>query len=434
MPKNSRDRTDIKSASKGYGSVSTRSQTKDERDKKKQREAEEARKRAKAVAAARAKEIADRPAAKAGTRNDVNFHAAFIQMGQGDCTIMCTPEGRIVMVDCGSDSYREVITDDEDLPDAGEDEDEDEEKETAGDREALRRIISGTLNHAKFLKSSNTVDLLILTHPDADHYNKLSAVMDDSVEFLKVYHSKPRAAYAKGSTSAWILNHAADERLIFEVDHHENGGDQVIELNGETVPEPDEDEDPPEGGVLDGDGGILILDEPNCKISLLSGNVNTIAHKDHSTPANRGSLVVLIELFGKKKLLMSGDATLNTEQYVVDYHADRIKGVDLATASHHASDNTSSLPAYVRAVQPKQLLVSAGKQIRMHHLPSEAVLDRYKDVMKKAEKIPEHTLYFWSKGKLNSYFPESEKTTLPIYITGSRGTWQYSILAKDNTK
>ncbi|MFF3438332.1 ComEC/Rec2 family competence protein [Streptosporangium sp. NPDC002721] len=425
MAQNSRDRTDIKNASKGYGSVSTRSKTKPDRDKKKQEEADAARKKAKLIAVMRAREIEARPAAKPGTRDDVNFHAAFIQMGQGDCTIMCTPKGRIVMVDCGSDSYREVIRDEEELPEAG-------EEESEGDREALRRVISGTLKHEKFLKGSNTVDLLILTHPDADHYNKLSAVMDDSVEFLKVYHSKKRGAYAKGATSEWILNHAADENLIFEVDHHENGGEQVIALNGEAVPARDEDEDPPEGGVLDGKGGILILDEPNCKISLLSGNVNTTTHKDHSTPANRGSLVVLIELFGKKRLLMSGDATLNTEQYVVDYHSARIKGVDLATASHHASDNTSSLPAYVTAVKPKQLLVSAGKQIKMHHLPSEAVINRYADAMTAAVKIPEHTVYFWSKGKLNSYFPESEKTTLPIYITGSRGTWQYSILAKDN--
>ncbi|MER5649288.1 hypothetical protein [Streptosporangium sp. NPDC002524] len=429
MPINPRDRTDVKNASKGYGSISTRSKTKPDRDKKKKEEAEAARKKAKLVALMRAREIAARPAAAPGTRNDDNFHAAFVQMGQGDCTIMCTPQGRIVMVDCGSDSYREVIKDEEELPEAGE---EEEEEESEGDREALRRIISGTLTHEKFLKGSNKVDLLILTHPDADHYNKLSAVMDDGVEFLKVYHSKPRGSYAKGSTSAWILSHVADENLIFEVDHHENGGDQVIALNGEAVPKRDEDEDPPEGGVLDGKGGILVLDEPNCKISLLSGNVNTTTHKDHSTPANRGSLVVLIELFGKKRLLMSGDATLNTEQYVVDYHSARIKGVDLATASHHASDNTSSLAAYVEAVRPKQLLVSAGKQIPMHHLPSEAVIDRYADVMTAAVKIPEHTIHFWSKGKLNSYLPDSVKTTLPIYITGSRGTWHYSILAKDN--
>ncbi|MEV4749541.1 hypothetical protein AB0K21_24430 [Streptosporangium sp. NPDC049248] len=430
MPQNSRDRTDIKTASKGYGSVSTRSKTKPERDKKKKDEEDRARERAKAVAAARAREIASRPAAKAGTRDDENFHAAFIQMGQGDCTIMCTPEGRVVMIDCGSDSYREVIGADEDLPEAGEE--EDEEKETKKDLETLRRIIGGTLKHEKFLKGSNTVDLLILTHPDADHYNKLSAVMDDSVEFQKVYHSKSRAHYSKGGTSAWILAHAADENLIFEVDHHRNGADQVIALNGVPVLAPPEDEDPPEGGVLDGKGGILVLDEPNCKISLLSGNVNTTAHKDHSTPANRGSLVVLIEVFKKKRLLLSGDATLNTEQYVVDHHSARIGSVDLATASHHGSDNTSALAAYVTAVKPKQLLVSAGKQIKMHHLPSAAVLNRYMAVMATAQKIPEHTLYYWAPGGLNSYNAESMKTELPVYITGSYGTWPYSILAKDN--
>ncbi|MEV4377153.1 hypothetical protein [Streptosporangium sp. NPDC049644] len=394
----------------------------------KKEEEEAARKKAKLIAQMRAREIASRPASKPGTRNDVNFHAAFVQMGQGDCTIMCTPQGRIVMVDCGSDSYREVITDEEDLPDA----DEDEEGESEGDKEALRRVIGGTLNHEKFLKGSNTVDLLILTHPDADHYNKLSAVMDDGVSFLKVYHSKKRVDYAKGSTSGWIVNHAADTNLIFEVDHHENGGDQVIALNGVPVLAPPKGGDPPLGGVLDGKGGILILDEPDCKISLLSGNVNTITHKDHSTPANRGSLVVLIEVFGKKRLLMSGDATLNTEQYVVDYHSARIEGVDLATASHHASDNTSALPAYVKKVKPKQLLVSAGKQIKMHHLPSATVLNRYMAVMATAQKIPEHTLYFWAPGGLNSYNAESMKTELPVYITGSYGTWPYSILAKDN--
>ncbi|WP_436763055.1 ComEC/Rec2 family competence protein [Streptosporangium sp. V21-05] len=395
----------------------TRSSTKPERDAARDELIKKAKAEDAELAARRAEELKNIPPAPTGNRNDKHFHAAFIRMGMGDCTIMSTPGGRVVVVDCGSDSYNEVLGSG---PPGG---------LTADQR--FVNIVRGKLRDPKFMLGSDVIDVLVLTHPDGDHYNKLKTVLPAGVKLEKVYHSLLRTRYAEGGACAWINERAVTSARVQQVEHHRNGiaspKPPLIRLEGKRVEAATatvkEDR-------LDGDGGIRILDEPDCKISILAGGVNTASLKDNSTEANRASIVVMVTVFGQK-LLLSGDATLNTENYVVTQHEKRITGVDLATASHHGSDNTSSLQAYVDQVRPKRLVVSAGKQIDLHHLPSKAVIDRYMEVMKTSggTNVPSHTIYFWAPTGTGTYYPDSHTTTLPIYITGSRGTWEYSILA-----
>ncbi|WP_018658349.1 ComEC/Rec2 family competence protein [Actinomadura flavalba] len=399
----------------GITKRSTRSQTKPGRDAALAARLLADEEAAQALADARAEQLRNIPRPPDGNRGDEHFHAAFIRMGMGDCAIFSTPGRRIVMIDCGTDSYGEVIGRAPDAP------------STAADQLAFTARVRDTIyNDSKFMLGTDVVDLLILTHPDGDHYNQLAQILKPTTQIHRVYHSRARREYAIGQTSSWLLGHVVGgteevrSRRISQVENHRNGGVQVFRLN-------DQDVTATTGGeadaFLDGAGGIRVLTEPDCKITLLAGGVETSTLPDSSTPNNRSSIVVLIEVHGKR-LLLSGDATLNTERYVVDRHAGRIGGVDLASASHHGSVNTSSLDAYVTAVHPKQLVISAGKEITMHHLPSQAVIDRYLAAMPAAVDIPDHTLYYWAPGGMGSYLASYRVTRKPIYITGSRGTVQ----------
>jgi beta-lactamase superfamily II metal-dependent hydrolase len=343
--------------------------------------------------------LRNKPVAPKGSRGDGNFHMAFVQMGQGDCCIMTTPRGRVVMIDCGSDSREEQDVD------------------LFVDR--VRSVLYGK----KFLKGSKTVDVVILTHPDTDHYNHFKQVLKDGTKLVAVYHSARRSWYSEGQTSNWLLERVDQERQIRRVEHHQNANVATIALNGTNVKAATKTETV---NRLDGDGGIRVLDEPNCKISILAGGVATDYGSDNSNIINRGSLVTLIEVFGER-ILLCGDATRSTERYLLREHEDRIGQVTLATAGHHGSNYTSSSAAYVGQVEPKLVVISAGKHVRKDHLPSEEVIDRYIDNLGRGTKISSHEIYYWSAGAMGSFFSTFKFIEFPVHITGSWGTFYYTL-------
>jgi beta-lactamase superfamily II metal-dependent hydrolase len=325
-------------------------------------------------------------------------------MGQGDCTIMATPEGRVVMIDCGSDSTE------------------------TKDKTVFTLRVASILRNAKFLRHSRLVDALILTHSDTDHYNHLKRVLPQNTKFQNIYHSDKRDTYSEAGTSAFLLSRAVSESRIFAVDHHMNrpAKTPVIRLNGVSVK-------PATGtekiNVLDGNGGIRIVNEPDCKISLLASNVNPPQPQDNSNPKNRGSIVTLVEVFGET-LLMCGDATVATEKYVLDRHRARITDVTLAQAGHHGSARTSSSLDYVQCVNPELAIVSAGKAVVKDHLPSYTVIKRYTAQMTRAADIDEHEIFYWRcYGLSDGYGYESDITRRPIHVTGSWMTYYYTIKA-----
>ncbi len=381
----------------------TRSQTKKRRERLLKEQRREARRQQRELRRRREEALANRPPAPKGSRGDGSFYITFVQMGQGDCCIMATPKGRIVMIDCGSDSR--------------------EQKE-----ETFLKRVRGVLYNKKFLKGSKTVDALILTHPDTDHYNHLRKVLDGDVRFNAVYHSAIAHQYSEGGTSGWIRAHLAKGAAISQVLHHKNKGVQVIKLGDKKVAAATETKTIDR---LDGKGGIRIIDEPNCKISLLAGGVAVDYERDNSNVTNRGSVVTLIEVFGQR-ILMCGDATRSTERYLLDQHKNRIQRVTVAQAGHHGSARTSSLPEYVNCVAPWKVVVSAGRKVVKDHLPSWPVIRRYLNVLDPLLPVPQHEIFFWKQGGMGSYVYSSKFIDLPVYITGSWSTYHYAV--KDPSK
>lgn len=403
MPKEKKKRTPVKTRDFGTSSRELRSQTLARRKKDEQDERLAAQRLAQELQKQRDSRLANRAPAVDGNLSDGNFHMAFVQMGQGDCAIMATPAGRVVIIDCGSSSREEPAI-------------------------SFDRRVSSVLLDAKFLKSSDVVDALILTHSDKDHYNNLSIVLPKNISVQNVYHSDKCTTYSLAETGAWLLSHVVDINRIFAVDHHMNGGAAapVIRLN-ETPVEPATDTE--KINRSDGDGGIRIIDEPNCKISLLASNVNTLDPPDHSTEKNRGSVVTLVEVFGEK-LLVCGDATFATERYVLNQHRARITNVTLAQAGHHGSARTSSSDEYVQCVNPKLAVISAGRTVDGDNLPSYDVIDRYIRQMTRATAIHAHEIYYWhSQGLADGFVNDFLVTTSPLYVTGSWTTYYYTIRA-----
>ena len=378
----------------------TRSTTKDHRD------AEVAAERAriaqeKAELEKRRREaLARQPKAVPGNRGDGQLHIAFIRVGQGDCAVVSTPAGRVLIFDCGSDS-----------------------KEGEDDNNFKRRLRS-VLKGPKFLKGTDTIDALILTHPDTDHYNQVEAALGNDFTVQSCYHSGKPEYYSQAQTSNWVQGRLVHKATGMKrvVNNHDlkHGASGEVTLNGVPVK-------PAAGDVtvdrLDGKGGILIVDEPSCKVSILAAGVDFSYTQDASNPTNRGSIVTLIEA-NNQRILMCGDGTVNTEKYLLNTMSDRLKDLTMVQIGHHGSINTSSSPAFVRKVNPLRAVASAGKKIPMHHLPSKEALTLYVGQMTTAKrpKVPEHELFYWAPGAMGSYNFESAFYELQVHTTGSDDT------------
>lgn len=380
----------------------TRRETKPKRDAALALEADRKRAAAAELEAKRLKDLRDRPPAKPGNRGDGSLHVAFIRVGQGDCAVMSTPKGTVIMFDCGSDSM------------------EDEEKFKF--RSRVRKVLTGP----KFLGTSNKVDILILTHPDTDHYNKLQSVLPPSCEIVKCYHSAPRSMYSADQTSAFLAGTTADSAVLEVVVNDDRNPKRPvpgeISLNGIPVEAADTEKEITVDR-LDGKGGILIVDEENCKVSIVAAGVQHNYHNDSSNETNRGSIVTLVEANGEK-LLMCGDATINTEQFLINTAKERLTDLALVQAGHHGSINTSSSQAFIDMVNPIAVVASAGKKIPMHHLPSKEVITRYNNKLTAKERATtsNHETFCWAPAALKSYVDDSVWTEQQVYTTGSYDT------------
>jgi competence protein ComEC len=100
---------------------------------------------------------------------------------------------------------------------------------------------------------------------------------------------------------------------------------------------------------------------------VLSPDVSRTNHSE-----NDQSCVVMIEV-GSHRVLLTADIEKNTEQSLVDTHADL--RADVLLSPHHGS-KTSSSPQFLTAVGAKTVVISAGYLNRFHH-PAKAVVERY---------------------------------------------------------
>ncbi|SCL21066.1 hypothetical protein GA0074692_1073 [Micromonospora pallida] len=381
-------------------------------------------------------EVSKRPPAAPGNRGDRKFYARMIKVGQGDCIVLSTPGGRMILIDCGSTS--------KEMDDS--------------EADVYTKRVRDCLEDPKFLGPAQTttvfgttpraqlIDILIFTHSDEDHYNQLATVLADKpykIQVGRVYHSGNFADY--GTANTWVRQHIVNENLIRKVVHNAVDPDKKLnkgEVAGETTLE----------GIalpaamtatdidcLDAQGGIRIVAEtdPACTVTILASGVVNNYKKDGDPGKNRGSVVLLVEVFGKK-LLLCGDSTRSTEHHLMRrgmYAAQnrtRLKNVDVVHIAHHGSNRTSSSLEFVNLVDPKEkALISAGKEgVTSHHLPSRTVVERYvkRFIDSGREKTPPHSGWAWDSENWNPPMSLQFPFKAPVYITGSHGdldiTWE----------
>jgi competence protein ComEC len=227
---------------------------------------------------------------------DGKLHVAFLDVGQGDAILITTPHGRQILVD-GGPSPTALTT-------------------------SLGREMAFW---------DRSIDLVVMTHPDADHITGL-------VEVLKRYR-----------VDGWLDNGQSDDDAVYAECL------RLLEERGvarHTVRA---------GDRLDLGSGIAL--------EVLHPPLKPITGSDADDNNNS---VVLRATWGEAGFLLTGDVEAEAERLLLA--SGQPLDADVLKVAHHGSGG-SSTAAFLAAVDPLYAVISVGADNRFGH-PQAAVLER----------------------------------------------------------
>ena len=375
------------------------------------------------------------------------FLFQFNDMGQGDCCFVKCPDGRVVVVDCGSSSYFG--------PGA------------VYSALSMYKAVNSLRTQHFTGTNGNEVDALIFTHPDKDHYNQLLNVFgrstweNDMAAKTLTISTNHGGSYVHQHADLPVMLPNADFQQISKIDNvyfsssksdtHPLGNYTVNGINNSiydnffNVPEINEvtinadhhfrkrwkqgqfREAPTTIGLDSKWLEILSgkIDGMDWRVSIIAGNVpnngSAVFGDDHiPDPAEVTNTMSLITLFqvGDKKALLLGDGSFSTEAFLVAQHGDLIGESDLVLVGHHGSSTTSSCQNFVDAVRAKMNMVSVGFMEHSNCLPREDALARWLNYV--AESEAEHIVDYWEdkQNQPQTYFKDlyTQWTTDADYV------------------
>lgn len=210
-----------------------------------------------------------------------------------------------------------------------------------------QRIIAPFLRYRKIMQ----VDTVLLSHPSSDHMNGLIYV---------VSHFRPRVLLWTGDRAS-TASFAAFEQAVSA------SGVQVTPL-AET------DREVTIGGVA-----VRILHPA-------THDVGAPHRQLAGETSNNRSIVVKLAI-GDCGILLPGDIEARAEAQLIDRCRRELK-CQILVAPHHGSRTSSSM-AFLGAVQPQVVVISAGWQNRFG-FPHRAVLERYRSVAEGIYRTDRH--------------------------------------------
>jgi competence protein ComEC len=218
---------------------------------------------------------------------------SFLDVGQGDAIFIQGPTGTQVLIDGGKD--RSVL------------------------RELGKRM-------SPFDRS---LEVVIATHPDADHIGGLPGVFD---------------RYKVGAYLSSGVEASTNQAEAIEAVAEKEKGTSYELRRGDRI--------------LLGGGAYLDILFPDREVSLVE--------------TNTGSVVARL-VYGDTSFLLTGDSPEAVEEYLVTLDGTSLES-DVLKAGHHGS-KTSTSEVFLRTVAPGAVVISAGKDNSYGH-PHEEVVSR----------------------------------------------------------
>ena len=234
----------------------------------------------------------------------------FLNVGQGDCTVIELPFRRAVyVVDAGGVLRLR------------------QEAWKASNRpyEVGRQVV------VPFLKGKGIrqVDVLIVTHPDADHVEGAEEVLEEIK--VREIHVTP------GSLDIPAMQ------------------DLLAEAMTQKVPVKEK------------------MEGTSWRVG--TANFHYLSPRDTHYEGNNDSIVLFMQQ-GMFRALLTGDLEEAGERQLLTQYGQQLADITLLKAGHHGSKTSSSEP-FVELLQPKLTIFSAGRNNHYHH-PHEVVVERFR--------------------------------------------------------
>ncbi len=222
-----------------------------------------------------------------------NLKVTFLNIGQGDAILIESPSGNQMLVDGGPN--RSVLRE-------------------------LGKVLPFYDRH---------IDVVLATHPDADHIGGLADV------------------FGKYKVDLYIESGLDHDTGLFE------------ELNSKIA----------QLGIsrLEGRKGMTVDLGQGAELQILFP-----VNDPRGMESNMASIVARL-VYGENEFLLTGDSPIAIENYLVNYVPPQYLQSDVLKAGHHGS-RTSTSASFVSAVSPEYAVISAGKDNKYGH-PHQEVLD-----------------------------------------------------------
>lgn len=218
---------------------------------------------------------------------------AFLDIGQGDSILITSPSGNNMIIDGGPD----------------------------------KSVLSALGRHMPFWERS--IDVMLATHPDADHTAGLSYVLDR-------FHIG--AFIDQGKDSGTLTYHTLEQKVA------DNNVPRFLAKRGMDIDF--------------GDGADFLILYPDKDVSQVPDT-------------NLASIVGKLS-YGNTAFILTGDAPKSTEDHLVALDGSRLEA-NVLKVGHHGS-KTSSDPVFVNTVHPQYAVISAGKN-NMYGFPATQTID-----------------------------------------------------------
>lgn len=240
----------------------------------------------------------------------------FIDVGQGDAILIQFSDGTDVLIDGGSTST------------------------------GLSEIRTEFISYLMGAGIVNSIDYMIITHPDTDHYNMLTAVMDSFEVENVIFNNTP-----KNETYSTFIDRIGDEV----------SGEHYI--------------------AIDGDGEIYenIISGNGYSFDIMAPGYDRFQDENpeyDGEESNGMSPIILLEV-SERKILFTGDATVETEEWFLDYVGTNSYDVDILKVGHHGS-NTSSCAEFLDKITAEYAVISSDDGTKHDH-PYPQVMNRLFD-------------------------------------------------------
>ncbi|MCA9622151.1 MAG: MBL fold metallo-hydrolase [Myxococcales bacterium] len=261
----------------------------------------------------------------------------FLDVGQGDTTLITCPDGHVILVDVGgSESLTAAVPPAEMKVGGG-----DETAKADAARKAIEDELDGKPLHALFV-----------THPDRDHYNGLGSVLTAKAD--QIYLGGKLSEYKASPAKEWLTQNAKAIQPSLE----------------RNLPK---------------------VQCGTAKLSAFVASPSAIDSLPKAVRRNAGSIVLVISQ-GEADFVLTGDIVAQAKQDILTQlgkDAPQILESEVLKLAHHGADN-GLLEDWFGKVKPSIAIVSSRAEHRYGH-PRQKVVDA---VFSHLESAKKHSLWF----------------------------------------